>query len=68
MMKANELRVKSIEELKKERVDLLREHFNLRMQKVNEQLSRHTQLKSVKRDIARINTILNEKKASVNLK
>ncbi|RKZ40700.1 MAG: 50S ribosomal protein L29 [Gammaproteobacteria bacterium] len=67
-MKANEFRKKSTKDLKKERIELLREHFNLRMQKVNEQLSRHTQLKMVKRDIARINTILKEKKASDNLK
>ncbi len=66
MMKASELRVKSTEELYKELLDLLREHFNLRMQKVNEQLSRHTQLKSVRRDIARIKTILKEKKVALH--
>ena len=60
-MKAIELRLKNIDELKKSLVDLLREYFNLRMQKVNEQLSRHTQLSRVRRDIARVKTVLKEK-------
>ncbi|EDN70861.1 Ribosomal protein L29 [Beggiatoa sp. PS] len=61
-MKAKELRDKSTAELDKESLLLQREHFNLRLQKANGQLSRHTQLKQVRRDIARIKTILNEKK------
>jgi len=61
-MKARELREKSVEELNKERLELLREHFNLRLQKANDQLNRHTQLKSVRRDIARVKTVLNEKR------
>lgn len=64
-MTAKELREKSIDDLKKELLDLLKEQFNLRMQKANEQLNRHTQLKSVRRDIARVKTILNEKKGSL---
>lgn len=59
-MKARELRQKSVDELKKELLDLLREHFNLRLQKANDQLNRHTQLKSVRRNIARVKTVLNE--------
>jgi large subunit ribosomal protein L29 len=51
--------------LKKELLELLREQFNLRMQKANDQLNRHTQLKKVRRDIARVKTILNEKKGSM---
>jgi large subunit ribosomal protein L29 len=65
VMKAIELRNKSIDELKKEELELLREQFNLRMQKANDQLNRHTQLKKVRRDIARVKTILNEKKGSM---
>jgi len=61
-MKARELREKSVDELNKERLELLREHFNLRLQKANDQLNRHTQLKSVRRDIARVKTVLNEKR------
>ncbi len=64
-MKAIELRKKSIDDLKKEQLELLREQFNLRMQKANDQLNRHTQLKKVRRDIARVKTILNEKKGSM---
>jgi large subunit ribosomal protein L29 len=65
-MKAIDLRLRSFEELKKDLVDLLREYFNLRMQKVNEQLSRHTQLSRVRRDIARVKTVLKEKKVALH--
>ena len=61
-MKARELRDKNVKDLNKDVVDLLREQFKLRLQKANDQLSRHTQLKSVRRDIARLKTVLNEKK------
>ena len=63
-MKARELREKNVNDLVKDRLDLLREQFKLRLQKANDQLSRHTQLKSVRRDIARVKTVLNEKKGS----
>jgi large subunit ribosomal protein L29 len=61
-MKAKELREKSLTELNQQLIELLREQFNLRMQKAHEQLNRHTQLRSVRRDIARVQTILNERK------
>ena len=57
-MKAAELRKKNPEELKKELMDLLREQFNLRMQKGSGQLTRPSEIKRVRRDIARIKTIL----------
>lgn len=60
-MEASELRQKSVDELKQELLERLREQFTLRMQKGVGQLNRHTQLKSVRRDIARIKTILTEK-------
>jgi len=60
-MKANELRDKSADELKTELDGLLREQFNLRMQKGSGQLSRPDQVKKVRRDIARIKTVMNEK-------
>lgn len=60
-MKANELREKSGEELDSMLMDLAREQFNLRMQKGSGQLSKPDQVKKVRRDIARIKTVLNEK-------
>lgn len=63
-MKANALRQKNVDELKQERLDLLREQFNLRMQKASGQLSRSHLFKQSRRNIARINTILAEKERS----
>ncbi|RMD71819.1 MAG: 50S ribosomal protein L29 [Gammaproteobacteria bacterium] len=60
-MKARELREKGPEELQKELIGLLREQFNLRMQKATGQLSQTHQLREVRRNIARIKTILREK-------
>ena len=60
-MKASELRQKNSEELRQERLELLREHFNLRMQRATGQLSKPHLFKRVRRDIARVNTILHEK-------
>jgi large subunit ribosomal protein L29 len=60
-MKAAELRNKSVSELKMELHNLLRERFNLSMQKGTGQLSRPDQVKKVRKDIARINTVLTEK-------
>lgn len=61
-MRAGELREKNGEALQQDLLDLLREQFNLRMQRANNQLGRHTQLKQVRRDIARVKTVLNEKR------
>ena len=60
-MNARELRAKGDDELRKELVDLHREAFNLRMQKGMGQLSRPSQVKRVRRDIARLKTILTER-------
>ena len=60
-MKANELRAKDQAQLSKELEELLRAHFSLRMQKATQQLTNSSQLKRVRRDIARVRTILNEK-------
>ncbi len=62
-MKASELRSKSTDDLQKEMHELLREQFNLRMQSSTGQLAKPHLMKAVRRDIARIKTILNEKKA-----
>ncbi len=60
-MKANELRKKSAEDLGKELLDLTREQFNLRMQKGTGQLSKPSQVRVVRRSIARVKTIMNQK-------
>ena len=60
-MNASELRQKSSDELKKELEGLLLEQFNLRMQKGTGQLSRPDQIRRVRRDIARVKTVMNEK-------
>jgi large subunit ribosomal protein L29 len=62
-MKASELREKSGEELQKELEGLLRAQFGLRMQVATQQLSNTSQLKKVRRDIARVRTVMNEKAA-----
>jgi large subunit ribosomal protein L29 len=62
-MDANELRGKNGEELQKELEGLLRAQFGLRMQVATQQLSNTSQLKKVKRDIARVRTIMREKTA-----
>ena len=62
-MEANELRAKNAEELQKELEGLLRAQFGLRMQVATQQLSNTSQLKKVKRDIARVRTIMKEKSA-----
>ena len=62
-MNADELREKSQEELDGLLMDLHREQFNLRMQKGSGQLSKPSQMKRVRREIARIKTLLHEKTA-----
>ena len=63
-MKAVDLRKKSDKELNEELHGLLREQFNLRMQKGTGQLAQNHQLKNVRRNIARIKTVLQEMKAA----
>jgi large subunit ribosomal protein L29 len=60
-MKASELTGKSAEELTTELQSLLRAQFSLRMQKATQQLNNSSQIKKVRRDIARVRTILNQK-------
>ena len=62
-MKPSELRAKDGGELQKELEGLLRAQFGLRMQVATQQLSNTSQLKKVKRDIARVRTIMKEKTA-----
>ena len=60
-MKSGELRSKSTDELNQELQSLLRAQFNLRMQKATQQLNNTSQIRKVRRDIARVRTVLNEK-------
>jgi len=62
-MKPSELREKSGEELQKELEGLLRAQFGLRMQLATQQLTNTSQLKKVRRDIARVRTVMREKAA-----
>ena len=63
-MKASELRAKSREELQQELNSLLKAQFGLRMQKATQQLTNTSQLGKVRRDIARVRTLLAEKAAA----
>ena len=60
-MKASELRTKRADELDKELLDLLRAQFGLRMQLATQQLSNTSQMSKVRRDIARVRTLIREK-------
>jgi large subunit ribosomal protein L29 len=60
-MNSVELREKSVDELNQELLGLLKEQFNLRMQKSSGQLAQTHLLGKVRRDIARVKTVLNEK-------
>jgi large subunit ribosomal protein L29 len=62
-MKAKELRGTSIESLQEQLEGLLREQFNLRMQRGVGQLTRPSRMKAVRRDIARVKTVMAEQKA-----
>ena len=57
----DQLRAKSPDELRQELTGLRREHFNLRVQKAVQQLNKTSELRRVRRDIARALTVLREK-------
>lgn len=60
-MNAQDLRDKTPDQLRDELVTLKKEAFNLRFQQATGQLENPARLRSVKRDVARVHTILNEK-------
>ena len=60
-MKASELRTKTVDELSKELLDLLKAQFGLSMQIATQQLSNTSQMSKVRRDIARVRTLIREK-------
>lgn len=63
-MDASELRSKSPDELNQELAALLKDQFKLRMQKATQQLNNTSQIKKVRRDIARVRTVLAEKSSA----
>jgi large subunit ribosomal protein L29 len=63
-MKSSDVRVKTADELKAQLVDLKKEQFNLRFQRATQQLEKPARVREVRRDIARIKTILAEKNAA----
>lgn len=62
-MKASELRGKDQAALRKELNELLKAQFGLRMQLATQQLNKTSQLKQIRRDIARVKTVMNAKGA-----
>mgnify|MGYP000271260701 CR=1 FL=1 len=63
-MKAEEVRAKSADELKQQLLALKKEQFNLRFQKASGQLENTGRVREVRRDIARIKTVLTQKSAA----
>ncbi len=60
-MKVSELRARTVDELNQELLDLLKAQFGLRMQLATQQLSNNSQIGKVRRQIARVRTLLREK-------
>ena len=63
-MRVSEMKEKSVDELNDELLNLKREQFTLRMQKGSGQLEKNHRLKEVRRDVARVKTILTQKAGS----
>jgi large subunit ribosomal protein L29 len=61
IMKSSELKTKSVADLQQELLSLSKEQFGLRMQVATQQLSNTSQLTKVRRNIARVKTVLTEK-------
>jgi len=64
-MIARELKEKSVDELQAELLELRKEQFNLRMQRATGQSEQNHTLKNVRRDIARVKTVINQKSEGV---
>ena len=65
-MKATDVRVMTVDELQEKLVDLKKEQFNLRFQKATGQMENTARVRQVRRDIARVKTIMREKSATAN--
>ena len=64
MAKPSDVRAKTADELRDELVNLKKEQFNLRFQRATQQLENTSEVRKVRRDIARVKTILAEKVAA----
>ena len=64
-MKASDVRAKTVDELKQQVDELSKEAFNLRFQKASGQLENTARVRQVRRDIARIKTVLGERARTV---
>ena len=64
-MKASDVRAKTADELKDALLDLKKEQFNLRFQAATGQLESHGRLRTVKKDIARIYTVVRERELGI---
>ncbi|MEY8838397.1 50S ribosomal protein L29 [Cribrihabitans sp. XS_ASV171] len=60
-MNAQELRDKTPDQLREDLANLKKEAFNLRFQQATGQLESTARIKAVRREVARVNTVLNEK-------
>lgn len=60
-MKANDVRAKTVDDLNTELTSLKKEQFNLRFQRATQQLDNTSRVRQVRRDIARVQTVLREK-------
>ncbi|MEP1935013.1 MAG: 50S ribosomal protein L29 [Roseibium sp.] len=65
-MKATDVRVKTLDELRTELEGLKKEQFNLRFQKATGQLENTARVRQIRRDIARIQTIMREQRVTAN--
>ena len=63
-MDAKELRDKTLDQLRDELTSLKKEAFNLRFQQATNQMENTSRMRTVRRDVARVKTILNEKAAA----
>ncbi len=66
MKKASELRSLTVDELRQEEVNLRKELFNLNFQKVTGEIENPLRIRQVRRHVARVLTVINEKKREVN--
>ena len=62
MLQAEELKAKTVDELNDQLLTLKKEQFNLRFQQANAQLNNTSEVRRVRRDLARISTVLTEKR------
>ncbi len=67
MKKPSELRSKTVDELRQDETDLRKELFNLNFQKVTGEIENPMRIKTVRKNIARVLTIINEKERTKNL-